>query len=44
MCCLCTVPGVLVVKIPFGVEGVDRSDCNGEACNPTVDTDYGAPL
>lgn len=32
------------MKIPFGIGGVDRSDCNDEACDPTVDTDYGAPV
>lgn len=34
----------MVVRIPFGIDSVDRNDCNGEACDPTVDTDYGAPV
>eukprot|EP00903_Cladosiphon_okamuranus_P018081 g16640.t1 len=31
-------------EIPFGIQGVDRDDCDGDDCDPTIDTDYGAPI
>lgn len=36
--------GKLTVQIPFGVVGADRGDCSGSKCDPTIDTDFGAPI
>lgn len=32
------------VQIPFGIQGIDRGDCDGDECDPTIDTDFGAPI
>lgn len=31
-------------QIPFGVVRSDRGDCGGDKCDPTIETDYGAPV
>ncbi|CAM9572693.1 unnamed protein product, partial [Ectocarpus sp. 4 AP-2014] len=31
-------------EIPFGIQGIDRDDCDGDECDPTIDTDFGAPI
>lgn len=33
-----------LVQIPFGIQGIDRDDCDGDDCDPTVDADHGAPI
>lgn len=37
--CTCLCP-----QIPFGILGADRDDCDGDKCDPTIDTDYGSPI
>jgi len=33
-----------LVQIPFGIQGIDRDDCDGDKCDPTVETDFGEPV
>lgn len=39
-----TTRGAHIVKIPFGISGIDRGDCDGDSCDPNVYTDYGSPI
>lgn len=31
-------------QIPFGMDSLDRDDCDGDPCDPTIETEYGAPV